>query len=73
MSGGRQRAKRASAERARRLMVDPFAGADFDQIEQEGFVAGQRAALDGMDLPDGAYLSMAEDMGIDPFDDDDFE
>lgn len=30
----------------------------------EGFREGQRAALEGMDLPDGAYHAMAEEMGI---------
>lgn len=32
-----------------------------------GYREGQRAALDGMGLPDGAYLAMEEEMGLDPF------
>lgn len=37
-----------------------------DPDEREGYLIGQRAALDGMDLPDGAYFGMADEMGIEP-------
>lgn len=38
-----------------------------------GYREGQRAALDGMGLPDGAYLAMEEEMGLDPFEGVDFD
>jgi hypothetical protein len=28
---------------------------------------GRRIALEGMDLPDGAYCAMAEELGLDPY------
>lgn len=39
---------------------------DDDDEFDEAFMEGQRLALDSMDLPDGAYLAMADEMGLDP-------
>lgn len=60
---GRSRSK--AARRAR----EKFYGSipEDEQARNEGYLEGQRAALDGMDLPDGAYCAMAEEMGLDPY------
>lgn len=52
----------------RKRYLAPPIDDDFDDMsdaEMAGFREGQMAALDGMDLPDGAYFAMADDMGID--------
>lgn len=37
-----------------------------DYLEDDGYLIGVRAALDGMGLPDGAYFGMADELGIEP-------
>jgi len=41
----------------------------FDDLDDEAAfweAEGRRCALDAMDLPDGAYFAMAEELGLDP-------
>lgn len=42
----------------------------FDNEEDEAAfweAEGQRCAIEGMDLPDGAYLAMMDEAGLDPY------
>lgn len=48
---------------------DEISASEYDD-EDAAFMEGRRAALEGMDLPDGAYFAMAEEMGLDVFDED---
>lgn len=58
----RSRSKQARAARERFYSSIPE-----DEQRDAAFMEGQRAALDGMDLPDGAYFAMADEMGLDPY------
>jgi len=51
-------------------LYDDFCSTCEEDGTAEGYREGMRCALDGMDLPDGAYFAMAEDMGIDPMGED---
>lgn len=61
MSRSRSKAARANRER--------FYGSIPEDEQARWEAEGRRAALDGMDLPDGAYMAMADEMGLDPADD----
>lgn len=44
---------------------DRFCATCLDDGSAEGFMEGMSIALDGMDLPDGAYMAMADEFGVD--------
>lgn len=60
---GRSRSKAARRARERFYSSIP----EDEQARDEGYMEGQRAAIEGMDLPDGAYCAMMEEFGLDPF------
>jgi hypothetical protein len=63
MSGGRQRRKRAQ----RRAAPEP--SPTFDDMDDEAAyweAEGRRCAIEGMDLPDGAYFAMMDEAGLEP-------
>jgi hypothetical protein len=62
------RHRRSRSKSARAAREQFYSSIPEDELDAEAFRMGQMAALEGMDLPDGAYLAMADEMGLDPFD-----
>jgi len=62
------RRQRRSRARARKRDAQPETTPGWFEDEESRWEAeGRRIALEGMDLPDGAFLAMADELGIDPY------
>jgi hypothetical protein len=56
------------SRRKPRREAEPMPLVDLDLEEEAALweAEGARCAIEGMDLPDGAYFAMMEDVGLDP-------
>jgi hypothetical protein len=60
-----QEVEQRYAEGLTEVRGDPLLVLD-DPYETDWEAVGRRIALEGMDLPDGAYFGMADEFGVDP-------
>lgn len=67
--GGNARSRRRQPQEASTADLKAPPPEFDDPADEEAFweAEGRRCAIDGMDLPDGAYFAMLDDAGLDPY------